>query len=188
MKNAQEVLELLIEDDSDLPQPNVYQSLVSGYFLLMSSNYFYLTTHHEWNLKTQLKTTKYHSMPTCFIRIFSEYKHTGLNEERGEWILEFWKKITENNFTIEGHRFSWSEVILFDRIMDEDKFKKIVLNLLLSLTANNLKSLTVFSKLSGDAEQKIQEIERMSLQLDKIGYWKEHIYPAYYENGREIKL
>jgi predicted RNase H-like HicB family nuclease len=27
IKNAQEVLELLIEDDGDLPQPNVYESL-----------------------------------------------------------------------------------------------------------------------------------------------------------------
>ena len=154
----------------------------------MSNNHFYLTTHHRWDLKTQLKTTKYHSIPTCFIRISSEYERTGLNEERGKWILEFWKKIIKNNFTIEGHRFSWSEVILFDQMMNEDKFKKIVLNSLLSLTANNLKSLTIFSKLSGNIEQKIKEIDRMSLQINKIGYWKEHIYPAYYENGREIKL
>lgn len=29
IKNAQEVLELLIEDNSDLPQPNVYQSAIT---------------------------------------------------------------------------------------------------------------------------------------------------------------
>ena len=29
IKNAQEVLELLIEDNIDLPQPNVYQSAVT---------------------------------------------------------------------------------------------------------------------------------------------------------------
>ncbi len=29
IKNAQEVLELLIEDNNDLPQPNLYQSAVT---------------------------------------------------------------------------------------------------------------------------------------------------------------
>ena len=29
LKNAQEVLKLLIEDDSNLPQPNVYESLAA---------------------------------------------------------------------------------------------------------------------------------------------------------------
>jgi predicted RNase H-like HicB family nuclease len=30
IKNAQEVLELLIEDNNNLPQPNIYQSIVTN--------------------------------------------------------------------------------------------------------------------------------------------------------------
>ena len=57
-----------------------------------------------------------------------------------------------------------------------------------TIKMDHLKSLALFSKIEGSFDQQIKEIEKISLQLAKIDYWLDHIYPSYFENGNEIEL
>lgn len=147
-----------------------------------------LTTYKEWNLVAQLKAIELDLIPVCLIQIATRNKQTGLNKERGKWILELWENVTKEPGRIDGHHVDWSTIIFFTQVMEREKFQEFILNLLKLQTFSPLKSLALFSCLSGDVEKKIQEIDRMHLQIDKINYWKEHIYPIYYEDGLEVQI
>jgi len=72
--------------------------------------------------------------------------------------------------------------------MHINKFRNILLEHLRTIKTDHLKSLALFSIIEGSFEHQIREIDYMALQLNKIGYWVDHIYPSYFENGNEIEL
>ena len=69
-----------------------------------------------------------------------------------------------------------------------NEFSNILLEHLKTIKTDHLKSLALFSKIEGSFDQQIKEIDKMGLQLNKIDYWLDHLYPSYFENGNEIEL
>ena len=115
-------------------------------------------------------------------------RETGFLEEQGELIHKLWSEITGNIQNVYGFRTSWNELVFFHPSLQPNVFRdKIVLVLKSNLDAK-LKSKAIFSNLHGAVENRINEIERMCLQLSKLNYWEKHYYPSYWENGKEIKL
>jgi hypothetical protein len=61
-------------------------------------------------------------------------------------------------------------------------------SLLIFAKVRELKSRALFSEFVGNWEGAIQEVDRMELQLRKIGYWTEHVFESFYEDGKKIAL
>lgn len=147
----------------------------------------FLTTHHKWDLNDQLLTFENDNLQACYVIIKPE-KGIGFGEERGEWITTLWNKISKSTNVINGHRISWDNLIFISNTTNTTTFKNHLIDILKTTLEPNLKSLALFSSLTGTAEEKIKEISMMELQLIKINYWKIHKYPEYFENGIQRML
>jgi hypothetical protein len=148
----------------------------------------FLTTFSSWDFEALIKSLPNNSIPTCVIQIESKTGNTGFLDERGQWIIAFWNKVIGEGSNIEGHRNGWTELILFAPSMESEKFIQFIVENLKATVDDRLKSLAVFSTINGSLDERINETEKMALQLNKVNYWNEHLYSSYYENGIENNL
>ena len=148
----------------------------------------FLSTFTSWNIEALIKNLPNQPVPTCVIQIEPKTGNTGLLEERGQWIIAFWNKVIGEGSNIEGHRNGWTELIFFAPSMESEKFIHFIVEKLKVTVDDRLISLAVFSTINGSLDEKINETEKMALQLNKINYWNEHLYSSYYENGIEKNL
>jgi hypothetical protein len=80
-------------------------------------------------------------------------------------------------------------VVFFWPNKSGDDLVRAITSLLRDSTVAALKSLALFSTISGTKkENALSELERMELQLVKIGYWEKHIFDSYCEDGLEVSL
>lgn len=148
----------------------------------------FLTTYKRWDLCALIESLPKESVPICVVHIEPKHGKTGYLEERGTWIKELWNRTINHNNSIEGHRTGWTSLLFFGPNIHINEFRNILLEHLRTIKMDHLKSLALFSKIEGSFDQQIKEIEKISLQLAKIDYWLDHIYPSYFENGNEIEL
>ena len=148
----------------------------------------FLSTSPEWDIESILQTLPNEMVPVSLVMVEPRENKTGLTEERGVWIQEFWRRVIEKCPGIVGHRLSWDLVAFFWPNKTTDDLAREIATLLKNSTVAELKSRALFSATLGTKENAIRELERMELQLGKIGYWKEHIFNSYYEDGREVSL
>ena len=148
----------------------------------------FLTTYVRWDLSALIKSLHKKPIPTCVVHIEPQQGKTGFLEERGAWIIEFWNKVIKHNNSIEGHRTGWTSLLFFGPDIQPNDFKSPILGHRRTSVTGQLKSLALFSMIEGSFENQIMEIDNMGLQLNKLNYWDDHIYPSYYENGIEKEL
>jgi hypothetical protein len=121
----------------------------------------FLTTIEAWDLMELL--VRCGSAPSVLVVIEVQPRHarTGLLEERGRWIHSVWDAVLQQIPDVAGHRMAWSELLFVcvDRHLEEveAQFARI----LQSCADEDLKSLCVLSAMSGDAEAKLAELDRM---------------------------
>ncbi len=148
----------------------------------------YLTTYKRWDLSALIKGFPEDPKPVFVVHIEPQLGKTGYLEKRGTWIKEMWNRTINRSNRIKGHRTGWTSLLFFSPEMNVNEFRNILLAQLKTSKTNQLKSLALFSIIEGSFDQQKREIDSMSLQLDKIGYWVDHIYPSYFEDGIEIEL
>lgn len=145
----------------------------------------FLSTQENWDLVSLVESLPITPVSTCLILVEPSNSKTGLLEERGLWILNFWQNILEHYPSIQGQRFNWSGLIFFSVEFSSIKMIEVFSNLLRNSTHPELQSKAIFSNVQNSPSEKLREIEQMELQLNKINYWNEHIYPSYFEDGIE---
>lgn len=148
----------------------------------------FLSTSSNWDLESLLQTLPKETVPVALIMVKSRENKTGMNEEYGVWIQELWQRVITKCPEIVGHRLSWDELVFFWPNKTADDLEYEIVGILKDSCVPQLKSLALFSVISDTKENALHELERMDLQLGKIGYWKEHIFNSYYEDGRKILL
>lgn len=108
------------------------------------------------------------------------------NEAIGLWIQNLAQEILAQHPTVRFYRYSWSTVALIQENCDDWEPK--ISNSLARLAQANLTSCSVFSLLTESYSNKMDEFQKMELQLAKVNDWKIHAYSYYYKDGRKIEL
>lgn len=147
-----------------------------------------LPSYENWKVVELLENLSSEPIPACMVLVEPRVWRTGYNEEIADWVANFWKEVFEENPTIQGRRFSWGIVLFVAPQNSLAEMKDLILKVLADSIHPELTSRTLFSFVQNSFEEKIREVEQMELQLNKINYWKEHIYPSYFEDGMEKSL
>jgi len=135
-----------------------------------------------------LKELPEEEIPAGVVLIKPRSGRTGLNEERGEWVKMLWKRAMRAFPGIKGHRSSWDTLVFFIPGAPLDEVNATFSLILKELTDSALKSVCLFSNIRGTEQDLFRQVERMNLQLEKLDYWKKHVYPSYLEDGEEVSL
>ena len=95
------------------------------------------------------------------VEVQPKHSRTGLHEERGRWIQEFWSKVLQKIPSIHGHRLLWSQLLFIYRSDDVDFVEAQLAETLQECRSEHLKSLCVLSIVGGGTKEKAKEIDRM---------------------------
>lgn len=121
----------------------------------------FLTTIEKWDLVELL--ARCGSAPNVLVAIEVRPRHapTGLLEERGRWIHTVWDAAVLNIPDVAGHRMMWSQLLFICQGDDIEAIESRFAEILSSCKVEGLKSLCVLSAVSGDANARLIELERM---------------------------
>ena len=140
----------------------------------------FLTTHHEWGLLNLLQNCGSETNVLIAVELRPKYSRTGLLEEKGRWIQDFWNRVLRAMPEVAGHRMLWSE-LFFSYPGDDVEFVEAqICALLKDCKDEQFESRCVLSVFSGDIQEKVLEIERMFMSIGKDWYFGEADFFKYW--------